>query len=71
MYVCNCNGITVSDVGQAHACGVREVADVFEHHGVEQCCGKCTSDVRDHLAEAETSSETSPKTPSAAEVATS
>ena len=49
MYICNCNGLTVTDVAKACAEGIQNVGDVFACYNVEKCCGKCMPDIQECL----------------------
>jgi bacterioferritin-associated ferredoxin len=49
MYVCNCNGLTVTDVVKACAGGIQKVDDVFVCYNVEKCCGKCVPEIEEYL----------------------
>ena len=49
MYVCNCNGLTVTDVVKACAGGIQEVGGVFACYNVEKCCGKCVPEIEEYL----------------------
>jgi bacterioferritin-associated ferredoxin len=45
MYVCNCNGVTRSEVNEAIAAGARCPRQVLAHHGCEPCCGRCLPEI--------------------------
>ena len=47
MYVCNCNGLTVTDVIRACSNDASTANDVFNCHGVEKCCGKCVPEIEE------------------------
>ena len=49
MYVCNCNGLTITDVVKACAGGIQKVDDVFSCYNVEKCCGKCVPEIEEYL----------------------
>jgi len=49
MYLCNCNGLRVTDVVKACMEGVSKAADVFACYGVEECCGKCIPEIEECL----------------------
>jgi bacterioferritin-associated ferredoxin len=49
MYLCNCNGLTVTDVEKACADGVEKAGDVFVFYNVEKCCGKCVPEIEEYL----------------------
>lgn len=46
MFVCNCNGITETEIRGAVALGCSTVGDLQGALGVASCCGKCLPDVR-------------------------
>jgi bacterioferritin-associated ferredoxin len=49
MYVCICNALTETHVREAAQQSGGRVASVYETCGVEPCCGKCASSMRDIL----------------------
>ena len=49
MYICNCNGLTVTDVIDASAKGLENARDFFSCHGVEEGCGKCLAEIEEYL----------------------
>ena len=49
MYICNCNGLTVTDVVEASTKGVENAGDVFSCYGVEEGCGKCIPEIEEYL----------------------
>jgi bacterioferritin-associated ferredoxin len=50
MYICNCNGITESEIQGAVDLGCASVADLTRALGIGTCCGKCVPDARKVLA---------------------
>jgi bacterioferritin-associated ferredoxin len=50
MYVCNCNGVTRSEVEEAIAAGAQGPKDVLAHHGCEPCCGRCLPEIADSIS---------------------
>ncbi len=52
MYVCNCNGVTRTEVDEAISAGAQGPEDVLAHHGCEPCCGRCLPEIaEDFLGE--------------------
>ena len=49
MYVCNCNGVTKSEVVEAIEAGAQRPKDVLAHHGCEPCCGRCLSEIAESI----------------------
>lgn len=49
MYVCNCNGVTCSEVDEAIAAGAQAPEDVLAHHGAEPCCGRCLPEIAERV----------------------
>ncbi|HRK63477.1 MAG TPA: (2Fe-2S)-binding protein [Terricaulis sp.] len=49
MYVCNCNGVTRSEVDEAIAAGATGPEAVLAHHGCEPCCGQCLPEIADGI----------------------
>ena len=49
MYVCNCNGLTVTDVVKACTGDLKTPFDVFSYFYVEECCGKCVPELEEYL----------------------
>jgi bacterioferritin-associated ferredoxin len=49
MYVCNCNGVTRSEVVEAICAGARAPKEVLAHHGCEPCCGRCLPEIAESL----------------------
>jgi bacterioferritin-associated ferredoxin len=49
MYVCNCNGVTRSEVDEAIEAGAKGPKDVLAHHGCEPCCGKCLPEIAESI----------------------
>ena len=49
MYLCNCNGLTVSEVKKACSDGLTNAEDIFECFGVEMCCGKCIPEIKEYM----------------------
>ena len=49
MYLCNCNGLTVTEVKKACSDGLTNAEDVFECFGVEKCCGKCIPEIKEYI----------------------
>jgi len=49
MYVCNCNGVTRSEVEEAIVAGAQRPKDVLAHHGCEPCCGRCLPEIADSI----------------------
>ena len=47
MYLCNCNGLKVTDVIKACSNDASTATDVFNCHGVKQCCGKCVPEIEE------------------------
>lgn len=47
--VCRCNGVTKAEIGQAHACGSRSVAEVAAATRATTGCGGCKAEVCDLL----------------------
>ena len=52
MYLCNCNGLTVTQIVRACSNGVTNATEVFSSFGAEQCCGKCVPEIQECLASA-------------------
>ena len=52
MYLCNCNGLTVTDVINASADGIQNAGDVFACYNAEKCCGKCMQEIQECLLNA-------------------
>lgn len=50
MYVCNCNGITESEVETAIRSGVGQWDDVHAFYGCQPCCGQCECEIKDAMA---------------------
>jgi bacterioferritin-associated ferredoxin len=50
MYVCNCNGVTRTEVDEAIAAGAQGPEAVLAHHGCEPCCGRCLPEIADRLS---------------------
>lgn len=46
MYICNCNGITESEIRGAVELGCTTLQDLRRDLGVATCCGKCAPDAR-------------------------
>jgi len=46
MYVCVCNAVTESHIGNAVAEGCRSMRELRERLGVGACCGRCSSCAR-------------------------
>lgn len=44
MYICNCNGITESEIQGAVELGCASVAQLSRELGLGSCCGKCVPD---------------------------
>ncbi|PIW26516.1 MAG: bacterioferritin [Rhodospirillales bacterium CG15_BIG_FIL_POST_REV_8_21_14_020_66_15] len=53
MYVCNCNGITETEVKEAVRSGARKWDDVHTYFDCAPCCGKCERDMADAIREAD------------------
>ena len=51
MYVCNCNGITESQVKAALQAGAERWKDVHAHYDCAPQCGKCQCKIIDAIAE--------------------
>ncbi|MDG2205628.1 MAG: (2Fe-2S)-binding protein [Alphaproteobacteria bacterium] len=51
MYVCNCNGITESQVKAALQAGAECWKDVHSHYDCAPKCGKCQCEIIDAIAE--------------------
>lgn len=51
MIVCNCRGLNEKQVRTAIRSGVERWNDVHAHYGVEPCCGKCSCEIRQAMAE--------------------
>ena len=51
MYVCNCNGITESQVKAALQAGAEYWKDVHSHYDCAPQCGKCQCEIIDAIAE--------------------
>jgi len=49
MYVCNCNGLTVTDVVKACTDGLKTPVEVFSYYNVEKRCGKCVPEIEEYL----------------------
>ena len=49
MYVCNCNGLTVTDVVKACTGDLKTPVDVFSYFNVEKCCGKYVPVLEEYL----------------------
>lgn len=49
MYVCNCNGVTASEVAEAIEAGAGSPKDVLSHHGAEPCCGRCLPEIAEAI----------------------
>lgn len=49
MYVCNCNGLTESEVESAIRSGVSQWDDVHEFYGCQPCCGQCECEIKDTI----------------------
>ena len=49
MYLCNCNGLTVTEIKKACSDGLTNAEDVFECFGVEMCCGKCVPEIQEYI----------------------
>ena len=49
MYLCNCNGLTVTEIKKACSDGLTNAEDVFECFGVEKCCGKCIPEIKEYI----------------------
>ena len=54
MYVCNCNGITESQVKAALQAGAECWKDVHSHYDCAPQCGKCQCEIIDAIAEFQT-----------------
>ncbi len=51
MFVCNCNGITETEVKTAVRSGVESWDDVHAFYGCEPCCGKCQCEIVETIVE--------------------
>lgn len=51
MYICNCNGITESEVRASLCRGVRVWDDVHAHYDCEPCCGQCEGEITQAIAD--------------------
>ncbi|MDD5250926.1 MAG: (2Fe-2S)-binding protein [Rhodocyclaceae bacterium] len=49
MYVCVCNAVTESHIGEAVADGCRSMRELRERLGVGACCGRCSACAREVL----------------------
>lgn len=49
MYVCNCNGVTETEVEEAISAGARRPEDVLGHHGCDPCCGRCLPEIAETI----------------------
>ncbi len=49
MYLCNCNGLTVTDVIKACSSGVTKPGEVFAFYKVEKQCGKCVPEIEEYF----------------------
>ena len=52
MYVCVCNAVTESHIGEAVAQGCHSMRELRKQLGVGECCGRCTSCARQILHQA-------------------
>ena len=53
MYICNCNGVSETDVARSIEAGHTTLRALRDTLGVGSCCGKCVCDVRRHLKAAQ------------------
>ncbi len=49
MYLCNCNGLTVTDIIKACSSGVTKPGEVFAFYKVEKQCGKCVPEIEEYF----------------------
>lgn len=52
MYVCNCNGITDTEVKEAVRSGAEKWDDVHTYFDCAPCCGKCECEISDAICQA-------------------
>ena len=52
MYVCNCNGITDSEVKEAVRNGAEKWDDVHTYFDCAPCCGKCECEISEAICKA-------------------
>jgi bacterioferritin-associated ferredoxin len=58
MYVCNCNGITDSEVKEAVRSGAEKWDDVHTYFDCAPCCGKCECEIADAICKARSETDT-------------
>ncbi|WP_196138162.1 bacterioferritin-associated ferredoxin [Aliikangiella sp. G2MR2-5] len=51
MYVCICNAVTDTQIIEAQQNGLKTMAQITEHLGVGNCCGRCVETAKEVLAE--------------------
>ena len=52
MYVCNCNGITETEVKEAVRSGAEKWDDVHTYFDCAPCCGKCECEISEAICQA-------------------
>jgi bacterioferritin-associated ferredoxin len=57
MYICNCNGITESEIRGAVELGCATLKDLQRDLGVASCCGRCVPEASKLLRESEACTE--------------
>ena len=61
MYVCNCNGITDSEVEEAVRSGAEKWDDVHTYFDCVPCCGKCECEISDAICKTRMESKSKSK----------